>query len=86
MVCLCRIYFEELIFYKRKTDYWKPNKIQNFMNSRFIHNFDKERRNSQCMKILIPHLQNHLQCPVPEREENNRMGKTRDLFKKIRDT
>ena len=24
--------------------------------------------------------------PIPKKEENNRMGKTRDLFKKIRDT
>ena len=47
---------------------------------RYIHlNAESYRRARRDKKAFL-----HDQCK--EREENNRMGKTRDLFKKIRDT
>ena len=38
------------------------------------------------LKLYILHILIHSSAINAKKEENNRMGKTRDLFKKIRDT
>ena len=50
---------------------------------------EKERYkhlNAECQRIARRDKRAFLSDQCKEREENNRMGKTRDLFKKIRDT
>ena len=50
---------------------------------------EKERfkhLNAEFQRIARRHKKAFLSDQCKEREENNRMGKTRDLFKKIRDT
>ena len=50
---------------------------------------EKERYNhlnAECQRIARRDKKAFLSDQCKEREENNRMGKTRDLFKKIRDT
>ena len=50
---------------------------------------EKERykhQNAQVHRIARRDRKAFLSDQCKEREENNRMGKTRDLFKKIRDT
>ena len=50
---------------------------------------EKERYthlNAECQKIARIDKKSFLSDQSKEIEENNRMGKTRDLFKKIRDT
>ena len=50
---------------------------------------EKERYkhlNAQCQRIVRRDKKAFLRDQCKEIEENNRMGKTRDLFKKIRDT
>ena len=50
---------------------------------------EKERYthlNAEFQRITRRHKKAFLSDQCKEREENNRMGKTRDLFKKIRDT
>ena len=50
---------------------------------------EKERHthlNAEFQRIARRHKKAFLSDQCKEREENNRMGKTRDLFKKIRDT
>ena len=50
---------------------------------------EKERYthwNAECQRIARRHKKAFLNDQCKEIEENNRMGKTRDLFKKIRDT
>ena len=42
--------------------------------------------NAECQRIARRHKKAFLNDQCKEIEENNRMGKTRDLFKKIRDT
>ena len=42
--------------------------------------------NAEFQRIARRHKKAFLSDQCKEREENNRMGKTRDLFKKIRDT
>ena len=42
--------------------------------------------NAEFQRIARRDKKAFLSDPCKEREENNRMGKTRDLFKKIRDT
>ena len=42
--------------------------------------------NAEFQKTARRHKKTFLNEQCKEREENNRMGKTRDLFKKIRDT
>ena len=42
--------------------------------------------NAKFQRIARRHKKDFLRDPCKETEENNRMGKTRDLFKKIRDT
>ena len=42
--------------------------------------------NSECQRIARRDNEAFLRDQCKEIEENNRMGKTRDLFKKIRDT
>ena len=55
----------------KETSYFKPGLWWWFFNSFFLLRRDKKAfLSDQCKEI----------------EENNRMGKTRDLFKKIRDT
>ena len=50
---------------------------------------EKERYkhlNAEFQRIARRHKKAFFSDPCKETEENNRMGKTRDLFKKIRDT
>ena len=50
---------------------------------------EKERYkhlNAEFQRIARRNKKDFLSDQCKEREENNRMGKTRDLFKKIRDT
>ena len=50
---------------------------------------EKERYthlNAEFQRIARKAKKGFLRDQCKEREENNRMGKTRDLFKKIRDT
>ena len=50
---------------------------------------EKERYthlNAECQRIARRDKKAFLSDQCKEREENNRMGKTRDLLKKIRDT
>ena len=50
---------------------------------------EKERYkhlNAELQRIARRDKKSFLSDPCKEIEENNRMGKTRDLFKKIRDT
>ena len=50
---------------------------------------EKERYkqlNAECQRIARRGKKTFLSDQCKEIEENNRMGKTRDLFKKIRDT
>ena len=50
---------------------------------------EKERYthlNAEFQRIARRDKKSFLSCQCKEIEENNRMGKTRDLFKKIRDT
>ena len=50
---------------------------------------EKERHthlNAEFQRIARRHKKTFLSDQCKEIEENNRMGKTRDLFKKIRDT
>ena len=42
--------------------------------------------NAEFQRIARRNKKAFLSDPYKEREENNRMGKSRDLFKKIRDT
>ena len=42
--------------------------------------------NAEFQRIAMRHKKAFLSVQCKEIEENNRMGKTRDLFKKIRDT
>ena len=42
--------------------------------------------NAECQRIARTDKKAFLSDQCKEIEENNRMGKTRDLFKKIRDT
>ena len=42
--------------------------------------------NAEFQRIVRRHKKAFFSDQCKEREENNRMGKTRDLFKKIRDT
>ena len=42
--------------------------------------------NAEFQRIARRDKKSFLSCQCKEIEENNRMGKTRDLFKKIRDT
>ena len=42
--------------------------------------------NAEFQRIARRHKKAFLSDQCKEREENNRMGKTRDLFRKIRDT
>ena len=50
---------------------------------------EKERHshlNAEFRRIAMRHKKAFLRDQCKETEENNRVGKTRDLFKKIRDT
>ena len=50
---------------------------------------EKERYtqlNAEFQRITVRDMKAFLTDQCKEREENNRMGKSRDLFKKIRDT
>ena len=50
---------------------------------------EKERYkhlNAEFQRIVMRHKKGFLSDQYKEIEENNRLGKTRDLFKKIRDT
>ena len=42
--------------------------------------------NAEFQRIVMRHKKGFLSDQYKEIEENNRLGKTRDLFKKIRDT
>ena len=58
----------------------KRREVKGKENERYIHlNAEFQRITSRDKKVFLSD-----QCK--EIEENNRMGKTRDLFKKIRDT
>ena len=47
---------------------------------------EKERLNAKYQRIARQHKKAFISDQCKEIEENNRMGKTRDHFKKIRDT
>ena len=46
----------------------------------------EKRKESECQRTARKDKKAFLSDQCKEREENNRMEKTRDLFKKIRDT
>ena len=67
-----------------------PDKDLQIAEKREVKSKGKKERyiylNAQFQRIAMRHKKTFLNDQCKEIEENNRMGKTRDLFKKIRDT
>ena len=74
----------------RKAKWLSEETLQIAMKRREVKNTEEKGRyihlNAEFQRIARRDKKAFLSDPCKERKENNRMGKNRDLFKKIRDT
>ena len=73
----------------KKAKWLSEEALQIAVKRREVKSREKERYkylNAEFQRIAIRDKKAFLSDQCKEIEENNRMGKTRDLFKKIRDT
>ena len=74
----------------KKAKWWSEEALQTAMKRREAKGKEEKERythlNAEFQRIARRDKRAFLSDQCKEIEENNRMGKTRDLFKKIRDT